>query len=98
MNMEDKIEVEAQKCALRNDWEGLKAFFSKPGNEAKLVDPDFDLVGNTAIHAVARSSGDSQLLKELLEMIPTEEQKGKVLATGNEQGGTVLHETVLRNK
>jgi len=84
---------EAQKAAMEKQWkEFKKIMMQKPENILK----QFDLFGNTAIHVATRSH--PQLLSELLEMVPDEEERWNALCRKNVEGNTVLHEIVFSKK
>ncbi|XP_061375901.1 uncharacterized protein LOC133317994 [Gastrolobium bilobum] len=86
----DREMVVAQKLAGKKDWKHFKEIFDR--NKGKLLDP-FDLFGNTALHAVARS-GTRQLLHELLNKL-NENEKKNALEKPNREGNTLLHEAVF---
>ncbi|KAL9303450.1 hypothetical protein ACSQ67_020713 [Phaseolus vulgaris] len=94
---------EAQKAAMEKQWkEFKKIMMQKPENILK----QFDLFGNTAIHVATRSH--PQLLSELLEMVPDEEerfedqlltpQKKPLLELTNNQGETPLFVAAMHGK
>ncbi|KAL2336604.1 hypothetical protein Fmac_011050 [Flemingia macrophylla] len=90
VKFDDEI-VKAQKAAATKNWELFEEIVDK--KELPLKCP-FDLFGNTAIHAVARS-GKTHILKKLLNDMPSETERICALRLENREGNTVLHEAVL---
>ncbi|TKY66016.1 transient receptor potential cation channel subfamily A member 1 [Spatholobus suberectus] len=85
----DKI-VKAQKAARDKNWKDFKKIFDE---NKELLSKEFDLFGNTPIHAAARS-GEEQLLRELLQMLSQTEQL-EALRWKNYEGNTPLHEVIF---
>ncbi|XP_054814037.1 uncharacterized protein LOC129314583 [Prosopis cineraria] len=99
MEMESRSSVdpkmeEPQKHALGRDWDSFKNFFKTAGEPRDLIQ-SFNLGRDTAIHVAARSSDDSGLVRELLDMLPEDSCRWRALREGNAHRNTLLHQVVF---
>ncbi|XP_054814045.1 uncharacterized protein LOC129314590 isoform X2 [Prosopis cineraria] len=80
-----------QEYALHCDWVSFKTFFH---NEPKALIQTFDLAGNTAIQVATRSD-DPDLIRQLLDMLPDDNDRRQALRTGNAHKNTLLHQVIF---
>ncbi|XP_054792688.1 uncharacterized protein LOC129298317 isoform X2 [Prosopis cineraria] len=80
-----------QEYALHCDWVSFKTFFH---NDPKALIQTFDLAGNTAIQVATRSD-DPDLIRQLLDMLPDDNDRRQALRTGNAHKNTLLHQVIF---